>query len=83
MAAIEFVSPPAQPHATVYNASNPKTSKARRQPFWGPLGRARHPQSHTLLRVLRELVPIIQTTGRRATRAHSPQRGPPLTTRSF
>jgi hypothetical protein len=39
--------------------------------------------THTLLPVLRELVPIIQTKVRRATRAHSPQRGPPLTARSF
>lgn len=97
--AIEFVSPPAQPHVTVWYAGNPKAFKATAaSPFLGtlppddvarlaadPTKRARWVElaTHTLLPVLRELVPIIQTKVRRATRAHSPQRGPPLAARSF
>jgi hypothetical protein len=97
--AVEFVSPPAQPHATVFNGGNPKNFKGNAaSPFAGtlppddvarlaadPTKRARWVElaTHTLLPVLRELVPIIQTKVRRATRAHSPQRGPPLTARSF
>ena len=97
--AVEFVSPPAQPHATVVNAGNPKSYKAvAASPFAGtlppddvarlaadPTKRARWVElaTHTLLPLLRELVPIIQTKVCRATRAHSPQRGPPLTARSF
>ena len=97
--AVEFVSPPAQPHATIWYAGNPKHFKAvAASPFFGtlpphdlarlaadPTKRARWVElaTHTLLPVLRELVPIIQTKVRRATRAHSPQRGPPLTARSF
>jgi hypothetical protein len=98
--AIEFVSPPAQPHATVYNVGNPKTFKAvATSPFFctlspddlarlaaDPTKRARWVElaTHTLLPVLRELVPIIQTKVRRATHcALSPQRGPPLAARSF
>ena len=96
---IEFVSPPAQPYATVWYAGSPKHYKAiAASPFVGtlppdelarlaadPTKRARWVElvTHTLLPVLRELVPIIQTKVRRATRAHSPQRGPPLTARSF
>ena len=97
--AIEFVSPPAQPHATIWCAGNPKSYKANAaNPFLGtlppddvarlaadPTKRARWVElaTHTLLPVLRELVPIIQTRVRRAARAHSPQRGPPLTARRF
>jgi hypothetical protein len=97
--AVEFVSPPAQPHVTVYNVGNPKVFKAiATSPFGGtlppddlarlaadPTKRARWVElaTHTLLPVLRELVPIIQTKVRRATRAHFPQRSPPLTARSF
>ena len=97
--AVEFVSPPTQPHATVNNAANPKHFKAlAASPFFGtlppddlarlaadPSKRARWVElaTHTLLPVLRKLVPIIQTKVRRATRAHSPQRSPPLTARSF
>ena len=81
--AVEFVSPPAQPHATVYYAGNPKMYKAlTASPFAGtlppddlarlaadPTKRARWVElaTHTLLPVLRELVPIIQTKVRRAT----------------
>jgi hypothetical protein len=96
--AIEFVSPPAQPHATVWYAGNPKQFKAiAASPFWGtlppndlahlaadPTKRARWVElaTHTLIPILRELVPIIQTKVRHAThcalaaatRAHSPQR---------
>ena len=97
--ATEFVSPPAQPHATVENGGSPKVFKAvATSPFVGtlppddvahlaadPTKRARWVElaAHTLMPVLRELVPIIQTKVHRATRAHSPQRGPPLTARSF
>ena len=97
--AVEFVSPPAQPHATVENTGNPKVFKAvAASPFGGtlppddvarlvadPTKRARWVElaTHTLLPVLRELVPIIQTKVRWETRAHSPQRDPPLTARSF
>ena len=97
--AIEFVSPPTQPHATLWYIGNPKAFKAvAASPFAGtlppddvarlaadPTKRARWVElaTHTLLPVLHELVPIIQTKVRRATRAHSPQRGPPLTARSF
>ena len=97
--AIEFVSPPAQPHATIWYGGNPKHFKAlAASPFYGtlppddlarlaadPTKRARWIElaTHTLLPALRELVPIIQTKVRRAPRAHSPQRGPPLTARSF
>ena len=97
--ATEFVSPPAQPHVTVWNAGNPKVYKANAaSPFAGtlppdelarlaadPTKRARWVElaTHTLLPVLRELAPIIQAKVRRATRAHSPQRGPPLTARPF
>ena len=91
--AIEFVSPPAQPHATVYYSASPKHIKAvATSPFActlppddlarlaaDPTKRARWVElaTRTLLPVLRELVPIIQTKVRRATRAHSPQRSPP------
>ena len=97
--AIEFVSPPAQPHVTVHYVGNPKVFKALAvSPFCGtlppddvarlaadPTKRARWVElaTHTLLPPLRELVPIIQTKVRRATRAHSPQHGLPLTARSF
>jgi hypothetical protein len=97
--AYEFVSPPTQPHVTVMNVGNPKIFKAfATSPFFGtlppddlarlaadPTKRARWVElaTHTLLPALRELVPIIQTKVRRATRAHSPQHGPPLTARSF
>ena len=97
--AIEFVSPPTQPHVTVFYATSPKTFKAlAASPFHGtlapddlaclaadPTKRARWVElaTHTLLPLLRKLVPIIQTKVRRAPRAHSPQRGPPLTARSF
>ena len=81
--AIEFVSPPAQPHATVYYSASPKHIKAiATSPFactlppndlarlaTDPTKRARWVElaTHTLLPVLRELVPIIQTKVRRAT----------------
>ena len=81
--AAEFVSPPTQPHATVWYAGNPKGWKAfAASPFVGtlppddvarlaadPTKRARWVElaTHTLLPVLRELVPIIQTKVRRAT----------------
>jgi hypothetical protein len=81
--AIEFVSPPTPPHATVYYAGSPKLYKATAaSPFCGtlppddlarlaadPTKRARWVElaTHTLLPVLRELVPIIQTKVRRAT----------------
>jgi hypothetical protein len=97
--AIEFVSPPAQLHVTVFIGRNPKLYKAlAASPFYGtlppddvarlaanPTKRARWVElaTHTLLPVLRELVPIIQTKVCRATRAHSPQHGLPLTARSF
>ena len=96
--AIEFVSPPAQPHATVWYAGNPKHYKAiAASPFLGtlppddlarlaadPTKRARWVElaTHTLLPVLRELVPIIQTKVRRATHCAT-QLGPPLTARPF
>ena len=73
--AIEFVSPPTQPHVTVLNAGNPKTFKAfATSPFMGtlspndlahlaadPTKRARWVElaTDTLLPLLRELVPII------------------------
>ena len=97
--AVEFVSPPTQPHATVWYAGNPKYFKAiAASPFLGtlspddvarlaadPTKRARWVElvTHTLIPPLRELVLIIQTKVRRATRAHSPPRGPPLTARPF
>ena len=97
--AVEFVSPPAQPHATVWYAGNPKMYKAfAASPFANtlppddlarlaadPTKRARWVElaTHTLLPPLRELVAIIQTKVRRATRAHSPQRGTPLIARPF
>jgi hypothetical protein len=97
--AVEFVSPPTQPHATVWYAGNPKVFKAfAASPFANtlppddlarlaadPTKRARWVElaTHTLLPVLRELVPIIQIKVRRAMRAHSLQRGPPLTARPF
>ena len=97
--AIEFVSPPTQPHVTVHYSTNPKMFKAvAAGPFLcalppddlarlaaDPAKRARWVElaTHTLLPVLRKLVPIIETKVRRATRAHSPQSGPPLTARSF
>jgi hypothetical protein len=97
--AIELVSPPAQPHVTVWHAGNPEHYKAlASSPFCGtltpddvarlaadPTKRARWVElaTHMLLPVLRELVPIIQTKVRRATRARSPQRGPPLNARPF
>ena len=99
--AIEFVSPPAQPHATVYYSASPKLVKAvaSTSPFActlppddlahlaaDPTKRARWVElaTHTLLPVLHELVPIIQTKVRRATHcALATQRGPPLTARSF
>jgi hypothetical protein len=81
--AIEFVSPPAQPHATVQYSGNPKLYKANAaSPFAGtlppdelarlaadPTKRARWVElaTHTLLPVLREFVPIIQTKVRQAT----------------
>ena len=80
---IEFVSPPAQPHATVYDAGNPKNIKAAAaSPFYvtlppddvarlaaDPTKRARWVElaTHTLLPVLRKLVPIVETKVRRAT----------------
>jgi hypothetical protein len=97
--AIEFVSPPTQPHVTVYYGTNPKMFKAVAASPFGctlppddlarlaadPAKRARWVElaTHTLLPVLRKLVPIIETKVRRATHAHSPQRGPPLTARPF
>jgi hypothetical protein len=97
--AVEFVSPPAQPHATVYYAGNPKVFKAiAASPFYctlppddvarlaaDPTKGARWVElaTHTMIPVLRELVPVIQTKVRRAMRAHSVQHGPPLTARSF
>ena len=97
--AIEFVSPPTQPHATVWYTRNPKIIKAcAASPFAftlppndvarlaaDPTKRARWVElaTHTLLPALRELVPIIQTKVHRAPRAHSPQRGSPLTARSL
>ena len=75
--AFEFVSPPAQPHATVLYIGNPKAFKAiAASPFWGtlpphdlarlaadPTKRARWVElaTHTLLPLLRKFVPIIQT----------------------
>ena len=75
--AVEFVSPPAQPHVTVRNAGNPMIFKAvAASPFAGtlppddvarlaadPTKRVRWVElvTHTLLPILRELVPIIQT----------------------
>ena len=86
--AVEFVSPPTQPHATVWYAGNPKYFKAIAASPFGvtlppddvarlvadPTKRARWVElaTHTMLPALRELVPIIQTKVRRATRAHSP-----------
>ena len=80
---IEFVSPPAQPHATVHYAGDPKNFKAfAASPFGGtlppddlarlaadPTKRARWVElaTHTLLPIFRELVPILQTKVRRAT----------------
>ena len=80
---VEFVSAPAQPHATVYNAGNPKIFKAiAASPFAytmppddvarlaaDPTKRARWVELaiHTLLPILRELLPIIQTKVHRAT----------------
>jgi hypothetical protein len=97
--AIEFVSPPTQPYATVSNSANPKGYKAiAASPFYctvspddlarlaaDPTKRARWVElaTHTLIPALRDLVPIIQTKVRRAMRAHAPQRGPPFTARSF
>ena len=97
--AIEFVSPPAQPHATVFYGGNPKVYKTvAASPFActlppddvarlaaDPTKRARWVElaTHTIIPVLRELVPIIQTKVRRAARAHWPQRDPPLTARLF
>jgi hypothetical protein len=97
--AIEFVSPPAQPHATVLHSTNPKMYKAlAASPFTGtlapddlarlaadPTNRARWVElaTHTLLPVLRKLVPIGEAKVRRATHARSPQRGPPRTARLF
>jgi hypothetical protein len=96
--AIEFVSPPAQPHATVWYGADPKLFKAvAASPFAftlppndvarlaaDPTKHARWVElaTHTLLPLIRKLVPIIQAKVHRATRAHSPQRGPPLTARS-
>jgi hypothetical protein len=96
--AVVFVSPPTQPHATVWNGGNPKSYKAvAASPFLGtlspddvarlaadPTKRARWVElaTHTLLPVLRELVPIIQNKVCQATRAHSPERGPSLTSLS-
>jgi hypothetical protein len=90
--AIEFVSPPAQPYATVLNAGNPKGFKAAAASPFGdtlppddlarlaadPTKRARWVElaTHTLIPPLRKLVAIIQTKVRRAMRAHSPQRDP-------
>ena len=97
--AVEFVSPPTQPHATVYYTGNPKVFKAlAASPFAGtlpphdlarlaadPTKRARWVElaTHTLIPPLRKLVAIIQTKVRRAMRAHSPQHGPPPTARPF
>jgi hypothetical protein len=96
--AIEFVSPPTQPHATVFNSGNPKIFKAvAASPFlWtlspdalarlaaDPTKRARWVElaTHTMIPALRELVPIIQTKVRRATHCAT-QLGPPLTARPF
>jgi hypothetical protein len=81
--AIEFVSPPTQPHVTVENGGNLKAIKAiAASPFMctlppddvarlaaDPTKRARWVElaTHTLLPVLRELAPIIQTKVRRVT----------------
>ena len=80
--AIEFVSPPTQPHATIFYAG-PKHFKATAaSPFCGtlppddlarlaadPTKRARWVElaTHTLLPPLRKLVPIIEAKVRRAT----------------
>jgi hypothetical protein len=81
--AMEFASPPTQPHATVYCAGNPKHFKAlAASPFFGslppddlahlaadPTKRARWVElaTHTLIPILRKLVPIVETKARRAT----------------
>ena len=96
--AIDFVSPPTQPHATVFYVGNPKVFEAfAASPFHGtlppndlarlaadPTKRARWVElaTHTLLPVLREFVPIIQTKVRRATHCAT-QLCPPLTVRPF
>jgi hypothetical protein len=96
--AIEFVSPPTQPHATVWYNGNPKLYTASAaSPFCGtlppddlarlaadPTKRARWVElaTHTLIPLLRKLVPIVETKVRRATRAHSPQRGSPFKLRA-
>ena len=75
--AIEFVSPPTQPHASVWYARNPKSYEAfAASPFAGtlppddlarlaadPAKRARWVElaTYTLIPLLRKLVPIIQT----------------------
>ena len=75
--AIEFVSPPTQPHASIWYAGNPKSYEAfAASPFAGtlppddlarlaadPAKRARWVElaTHTLIPLLRKLVPIIQT----------------------
>jgi hypothetical protein len=92
---IEFVSPPTQPHVTVWNAGYPKHYKAiAASPFFctlspddlarlaaDPTKRARWVElaTHTLLPVLRELVPIIQTKVRRATRLRTRRSARPTT----
>jgi hypothetical protein len=97
--AIEFVSPPTQPHVTVTNVGNPKIFKAfAASPFLftlppddvarlvaDPTKRARWVElaTYTLLPALREFVPIIQTKVPSNASAHAPQHGPPLTARSF
>ena len=90
--AVEFVSPPTQPHATVENGGNPKMVKAgTASPFVGtlppndlarlaadPTKRARWVElaTHTLLPLLRELVPIIHTKARRATPSNASAHAP-------
>jgi hypothetical protein len=95
----EFVSPPTQPHVTIYNGASPKIFKAiAASPFQctlppddlarlaaDPTKRARWVElaTHTLMPLVRKLMPIIQAKVRQKTRAHSSQRKPPLTTRPF
>ena len=90
--AVEFVSPPTQPHVTVLNIGNPKLFKAAAaSPFAGTLPpddvahlaadltkRVRWVElaTHTLLPALRKLVPIIQTKVRQAILRAQPAHSP-------
>jgi hypothetical protein len=81
MYAYEWVSPPTQPNATVYNAGNPETYKRiATNPFMytlppedlgrlaaDPMRRARWEELvvHTVLPSLRELMPVLQSKVRR------------------